>query len=141
MEAYFNHAGSLLVENWDEIERRLSKWKKLDKILAKIGLAKKPDDARFATLDSVFELRDAVAHARTQKLSQPPTIEEGDIEDLRRRKPQTKWETLSTIEFATVAHEHTESLIKDIHAAARFDPSDLNRSGHSYSLRVSESLE
>jgi len=141
MEAYFNHAGSLLFEEWDKIERHLSKWKKLDKILAQIGLAKTPDDQRFATLNCVFELRDAVAHARTQKLSQPPTIEEGYIEDLRRGKPLTKWEALSTIDFATVAYENTESLIKDIHTAAHFDPQDLKRSGHSYSLKVLESLE
>jgi hypothetical protein len=140
MEAYFNHSGLLLFANWDKIERGLSKRKKLDKILAKIGLVRMPDDERLATLESLFELRDGVAHARTQELSQSVTVEEGDIEELRRRKPLTKWEALSTIKFATLAYEHTESLIEEIHAAAGFDPADLHRSGHSYSLRVLATL-
>lgn len=141
MEAYFNHAGSLLFANWDKIERGLSKRKKLDKIISRIGLVKKPHDQRLATLDSLFELRDGVAHARTHELCEPVTVEEGDIEELRRRKPLAKWEALSTIEFATLAYEHTESLIEEIHAAAGFDAADLHRSGHSYSLRVLATLD
>ena len=81
--------------------RKLSKRKKLERILSQIGLVKAPNDHRFGTLDAVFEIRDVVAHARTEELSEPPTVEEGHIEELRRRKPLTKWEKLSTIEFAT----------------------------------------
>jgi len=140
MEAYFNHVGSLLFSDWEQTERKLSKRRKLNKILSKLGIVKADHDPRYTTLNTVFELRDAVAHARTELLSEESSVEEGHVEDLRRRRPMTKWEQLSTIEFATQAFQDTQSVIEEIHAAAKFDPRDLLRSGHSYSLRVLEEL-
>lgn len=141
MEAYFNHVGSLLFADWEQIERTLPKRRKLDKILSSLGLVRSDKDKRYATLDAVFELRDSVAHARTEHLSEDSSVEEGHIEQLRRRKPLSKWEEGATIEFATQAYQDTQSLIEEMHAAANFDPADLVRSGHSYSLRVLDELE
>jgi len=136
MEAYFNHIGPRLFADWWKKDKRTSKYRKLDRILSQIGTDINQKDQRIITLNTLFKIRDEVAHSKTIELTQKLRIEEGDIEELRRRKPLLEWEECSTIEFATRAFEHTESLIVDIHKAAKFDLNELRRPAHSYSIKI-----
>lgn len=133
MEAYVNHIGPLLFQNWEE---RRSWRSKLKRVLEHLGVT--PDaDERFRTLGDVFQVRNQVAHGQSKTLSEE-VEETGEMEELRRRKPQESWEERSTLEFAKRAYEHTESIIRQLHARAGRDDAELRRSGHSYSIKLTE---
>ena len=103
------------------------------------ALAQPDADERFRTLGDVFRIRNQVAHGRTKTLNQE-VEETGEMEELRRRKPQEFWEERSTLEFAEQAYEHTASIIRQLHAGAGRDDAELRRLGHSYSIERTEEL-
>lgn len=132
-EAFINHLGYALLPNWHELERKRH-FEKQNAILTKLGLSIDKGQRPFQTLHDLFAARDEIAHGKPQSLTPEPTVESGPREDMRRRKPLTKWETLCTLSFAQRAYEDTEEIAELLWSSAGFDMHELRACGHSYSI-------
>jgi hypothetical protein len=132
-EAFINHLGYALLPNWHELERE----KHADKqtaILTKLGLSIDKGQRPFQTLRDLFNARDELAHGKPQTLAHDSLVESGSREEMRRRKPLTKWESLCTITFAQRAYDDTEEIADMLLSTAGLDVHDLRKRGHRYSI-------
>ena len=67
-EAYLNHVGAEELQFWDEIDR-ISYKKKLTVLSKHLGFTKDVSKRPFQTILKLFELRNALAHGRTENLT------------------------------------------------------------------------
>jgi hypothetical protein len=67
-EAYLNHVGAEELPFWEEIDR-ISYKKKLAVLSKHLGFAKDVSKPPLQTIQQLFELRNALAHGRTQNLT------------------------------------------------------------------------
>ena len=132
-EALINHLGYVLVPNWHELERERHADKQ-DAIFTKLGLSIDKGRRPFQTLHDLFDARNQLAHGKPQSLTPDPVVESGSREEMRRRKPLTKWESLCTLDFAQRAYDDTEEIAEMLWTTAGFDVHDLRARGHSYSI-------
>jgi hypothetical protein len=132
-EAFVNHLGFAILTNWPELERQRHSDKQqavLNALKITIDIGRRP----FQTLHDLFYARDALAHGKPESISIDAVVEKGTREELRRRKPVTKWESLCTLEFADRAYEDTEKIAELLWNAAGFDVLDLRARSHQYSI-------
>lgn len=73
-EAYLNHVGAEELSFWDEIDR-ISHRKKLTVLSKHLGFTKDLSKSPLKTILQLFELRNALAHGRTQNLTIKKTSE------------------------------------------------------------------
>jgi hypothetical protein len=73
-EAYLNHVGAEELPFWDEIDR-ISYKKKLTVLSKHLGFTKDVSKPPLQTILQLFELRNALAHGRTQNLTIKKTSE------------------------------------------------------------------
>lgn len=132
-EAFINHLGFKLLPNWNELERKRHSDKQ-DAILTKLGLTIDRSRRPFQTLRDLFHARDELAHGKPQLLTHDSVVESGSREQMRRRKPLTKWESICTLEFAQRACDDTEEIAELLWKSAGFDLRYLRARGHSYSI-------
>ena len=132
-EAFLNDIGTKLLPYWEQIER-IPHQNKLAIIAEQVGVSPDFSSRPFQTLKDLFDGRNQLAHAKPQSLSQKGVVETGTREELRRRRPQTEWESLCTIDFAERAYEDTEAIAELLWDAAGFNPHDLRRMPASYSI-------
>jgi hypothetical protein len=132
-EAFINHLGYAILPNWNELERERHSDKQnaiLTELAVSIDKGKRP----FQTLHALFDARDELAHGKPQSLTHDSVVETGPREEMRRRKPLTKWESLCTLNFAQRAYDDTEKIAEFLWTSAGFDVHDLRARGHSYSI-------
>jgi hypothetical protein len=134
IEAYLNHVGAALFPFWDQMER-LPHSAKLNIIRSQLGIEIADGRRPYQTLTQLFLFRDALAHGRDEHLDPDEVTEVGTIEELRRKKPLTRWEELCTLDFAERAYADTEEIIKQIHLIAGLPEADLFRCGHFYTIK------
>jgi len=132
-EAFINHLGYARLPNWHELERQRHSDKQ-NAILTELCLSIDKGQRPFQTLRDLFDARDELAHGKPQSLTHDSVVESGAREDMRRRKPLTKWESLCTLSFAQRAYDDTEEIAEMLWAPAGFDVHDLRARGHSYSI-------
>ncbi|WP_417737362.1 hypothetical protein [Rosistilla oblonga] len=132
-EAFLNDIGSRLLPYWDEIDR-ISHRNKLAVIAKQIDFPVDYSKRPFQTLIALFDARNELAHARPQSLVQTAKEESGTPEELRRRKPLTKWESLCTLSFAEQAYTDTEQIADKLWVAAGYNINELRSRGMSYSM-------
>ena len=132
-EAFINHLGYALFPNWHEVERERHTDKQ-KAILTKLELPINKGRRPFQTLHKLFDARDELAHGKPQLLTDDSVVEAGAREQLRRRKPLTRWESLCTLEFAQHAYDDTEEIADRLWKSAGFDLDYLRSRGHSYSI-------
>ena len=132
-EAFINHLGYKLLPNWNELERERHSDKQ-GAIFEELGLAVDKGQRPFQTLRDLFHARDELAHGKPQLLTHESLVETGSREQIRRRKPLTKWESLCTLEFAQRAFDDTEEIAERLWTSAGFDLDYLRVRGHSYSI-------
>ncbi|UUO08237.1 hypothetical protein M4951_07925 [Blastopirellula sp. J2-11] len=132
-EAFINHLGYALLPNWHDLERE-SHASKQSAILMELGVSCDNGRRPFQTLHKLFEARNELAHGKPQLLTHDSVVETGAREDMRRRKPLSKWEKHCTVEFAQRAYDDTESIADELWTSAGFDLHDLRSRGHSYSM-------
>lgn len=132
-EAFINHLGYALLPNWNEFERERHS-NKQSAIIAELGIPIDSGRRPFQTLHALFDARDELAHGKPQLLVHDSVIETGTREDIRRRKPLTRWESLCTLNFAQRAYDDTEAIANTFWALAGFDVHELRSRGHSYSI-------
>jgi hypothetical protein len=73
-ESYLNHVGAEELSFWDEIDR-ISYRKKLTVLSKHLGFTKDLSKSPLKTILQLFELRNALAHGRTQNLTIKKTTE------------------------------------------------------------------
>lgn len=134
-EAFVNHLGYALLPNWHDLERKRHS-DKHNAILKEIGLSIDKGQRPFQTLHDLFDARNEIAHGKPQLLTHDSVVENGTREEMRRRKPFTKWESLCTLEFAQLAYDDTEEIAKLLWTSAGFDILELYERGHSYSISM-----
>ena len=132
-EAFLNNIGSHLFSFWDELERLPHK-NKLAVIAKHLQVETDFGIRQYQTITELFKARDQLAHGKPQSLSHDNVVEYGTHEELRRKKPLTKWESLCTIESAQRSYEDTEQIAETLWESAGFDLVGLRPSGHSYSI-------
>ena len=132
-EAFINHIGFRLIPNWNELERCPGR-EKLEALEKHLGLNIDNSRRPFQTLHDLFAARDQLAHGKPVLLEHENIVEAGTREEIRRRKPLTKWELLCTIEFAKRAYDDTEEIAEMLWSAAGLDVGELRSRGHSYSI-------
>lgn len=132
-EAFINHLGYALIPNWNELERERHT-NKLNAIFNKLEISIDISRRPFQTLHDLFGARDQLAHGKPELLKHDQLIESGSQEQMRRRKPLTKWESLCTIEFAKRAYADTEEIAELLWTAAGFKLTDLRTRGHGYTI-------
>jgi hypothetical protein len=132
-EAFINHLGFRVIPDWSAIERS-SHCAKLEKLSAHLDVTIDKETRPFQTLRDLFAARDEIAHGKPVLLTHENVVETGTREELRRKKPLTKWESLCNLEFAKQAYEDTEQIAELLWKAASLDPNELRSRGHAYSI-------
>jgi hypothetical protein len=139
-EAYLNHLGEILFPYWNQMEQ-LSHKKKLNIICSHLGIENDNGKRPYQTLENLFGFRNKIAHGKSEYLDPPDSVEVGNIEEIRRKMPLTKWEELCTIKFAKQTYEDTETIIEQLHTKAGLDITDLRRSGHYYEIKDEQKIK
>lgn len=134
-EAYLNHIGPQTVNDWATKERFavLSKFKHLRKALGVTfpdGKSVRP----LKTVVDLFAFRDSLAHGKSHELrsDKHQSIEEyeTDNSDLVGSRLRTDWEDrIQTSQFAELAREDVELVIRKLDAARKNSPDILFASG------------
>jgi hypothetical protein len=114
-EAYLNHVGAHELSFWEEIDR-ISYRKKLTVLSKHLGFANDISRPPFRTIMKLFELRNALAHGRTQNLTIKKTSKHLPPHDEAWRL--LPWEQL-TPESVRQAHDDVHAAIELINSARR----------------------
>lgn len=117
MEAFFNHLGSHLVENWESKERNLSKYKKLRKFPKDLGIDADMETDPYRGVRDAFDFRDSLAHGRTETVEKTETIELGP-DETRSYMIGSEWMNFCTVENAERIFSSTEQVITELYQAA-----------------------
>jgi len=123
IEAYLNHLGAKIIPFWLTIERNLSPSKKLEIIAVQMA---KPIDyghRPFQSFKSIFQLRDLLAHGRTEYLAEETIqiLADGDEPKL----PKAEWQKQVTIEKVQRYFDDTKEIIEYLHSASGLDVNPL----------------
>lgn len=129
LEAYLNHLGKLRNKEWDEVERKYSKFEKY-RLFAKAdqidfdGFRTRP----YITLKELFEFRDRLAHGKTTEETINTTVNfiDGHLPSLH---ADADWKSFATIEKARIAVSDVEQIIKELHRANGYSENPLTRYG------------
>ncbi len=122
VEAFLNHFGASLFPDWQKMERRKSPMQKLALVAKEVGVDLGEDSARpMSTLVALFDLRNSLAHGRTENLL-PPDIIADARDDIDRMlvdgAPRTSWEQkIRTSKFATDARADVDRILQLLHEA------------------------
>lgn len=124
LEAYLNHLGEKVIPFWLTIERNLSPAKKLE-IIA-VQLAKPIDYGRrpFQSFKSIFQLRNFLAHGKTEYLTEESVqfLSDGDKPEL----PKAQWQKQVTTENVQRYFDDTREIIEYLHSASGLDFNPLH---------------
>lgn len=114
VEGYLNHLGLTRVQDWATLERKLGPREKL--LLLRQLLKLSVDESRrpFQTLHTMLQLRDALAHGKTEKVTTDQVVK-GQLspED---HWPDPKWKKLCTLAKAKQMVEDAEAIIRDLNS-------------------------
>ncbi len=131
-EAFLNHIGFLVLPFWSAIERLPHK-NKLEILATHLNVEIDSGKRPFQTLTALFQARDGIAHGKPE-LIETVAIKDGLPNELDAEKPQTKWESICTLEFAERAYEDTEQIAVLFWNASGLDTLEFRRNGFSYSI-------
>ena len=109
IEAYVNHLGAQMIQDWDAIERATIDEKLLIIANSKnktINKNKKP----FCYLNMIFDYRDNIAHGRTQTITKNQSINPGGAPNM----PTAKWEKMTTLNNAKAFRKNTKDIITSL---------------------------
>lgn len=112
-EAYLNHVGAEELPFWDEIDR-ISHRKKLAVLSKHLGFTKDTSKRPLQTILQLFEVRNALAHGRTQSLTTTTSSETPPPSEAAWRL--LPWEQL-TPEIVRQQHDDVRAAIELINSA------------------------
>lgn len=139
-EAFMNHIGIKLFSSWSDIEKKISPIAKCklicERISLKVDFGKRP----FQTIEELFEIRNRIAHARTEVIECEYLISDHpDDEKKKRGWVETKWEKYSNMKNAEKAFEDVKQCITLIHKNSGIsDEEFMNQGGQFTSVKILE---
>jgi hypothetical protein len=119
LEAYFNHLGSHLHDDWQSKELKLSKLQKYKSfckdLKIDIDFSKRP----YSTITKMFSYRDTMAHGKTtcDQVNKNIAIE---IDNPTNFSAGAPWLEFSTIENSKMVLNDMQQVVKELHLAAGF---------------------
>ncbi|MCZ6862919.1 MAG: hypothetical protein O7I42_22080 [Alphaproteobacteria bacterium] len=117
MEAFFNHLGLHLVDDWEKQERKLSKYKKLMKFRNDLGITSDIKSEPYLSVSDAFDFRDLLAHGRTETIEKQEVLELSE-EEAKRYMIDTEWMDFCTLDNAQRVFENIEKVITELYKAA-----------------------
>jgi hypothetical protein len=123
VEACLNHIGANRTTFWSSVERKLSPPDKLDLLANLFGLKIDFSKRPFQTFKRMFRLRDALAHGKTESITEESTqlLREGE----HPKMPMTNWEKEINLRNAKIYFEDTKAIFQILCDKATMDPLDL----------------
>lgn len=134
-EALVNDVGHRAIPAWDDLETLT--WKRKLRVLAinvdlKIDFSKRP----LQTVNTLFAVRNQVAHGRPHALGPVTKREQGTHEELRRRHLTLKWEEQANADFAQRAVKDVDEFADQLYVAAKIDRKRIPRDLRSYDFET-----
>lgn len=129
LEAYLNHLGKLRNKEWDEIERKYSKFDKYKLFASTSGINFDSFRLRpYSTLKELFEFRDRMAHGKTTTGNIDISI---NIVDnlLPQLNSESDWQAFATLEKAQIAIKDVDVLVKELHLASGYSGNPFSKLG------------
>lgn len=134
-EAYLNHIGPTIFDDWERRER-FPLWSKFKDIRQALGVKfhNGKGTRPLKTIDELFKFRDSLAHGRSLELSieKYQSVHEFEKEQskLTESYPRTAWEELvGTSTFAELVRTDVESVIRALDAERKDNDDILFNSG------------
>ena len=116
IEAYFNHVGRKIFDDWKDVERNLSPKNKLDKISKKFEIKIDYGCRPWQLIDEIFTFRNDIAHGKSLDIVQSETVAQDKYDkgyDLK-----TEWEKYCTMKNLERADKEISNIVHMIHDAA-----------------------
>ena len=128
LEAYFNHLGAHLHDDWLKKERRLPKLQKYKSFCKDLDIEFDFNKRPYSTITKMFSFRDTMAHGKTtsDEINKEIAIESDNPTNFSVGAP---WLEFSTIENAKMVLEDMQSVVKELHLAAGFKRNPFNSAG------------
>jgi hypothetical protein len=104
LEAYLNHLGAELIENWEDDFKRLSPRGKLRLLMSKYGKVNL-NTHPFQSFSKIFEVRNQLAHGKTVWVAEKYP-----------KEPRANWEKSCNITNVEKLCNDTEKMIRVVHA-------------------------
>lgn len=120
LEAYLNHIGPKLFDNWHDLER-LKPCEKLNTVLEKLQINTDYGKRPWQVMRVLFRFRNDIAHGKSEvvRTNSKVPIRKHSENDFGFVK--TKWEKYCTMANAQKAREDVENIVKTIHEAGKFE--------------------
>ena len=122
VEGFLNHLGQARVSDWESLERKLGPREKL--LLLRQLLKLSVDESRrpYQTLRTMLQLRDALAHGKTQTKAFDEVVKGQPREE--HLWPEPDWKKLCTLASATRLVKDAEAIVRDLNtqSGSRRDP-------------------
>ena len=119
LEAYLNHLGAHLHDDWLQQERNLPKLKKYKSFCKTLNVKFDFHKRPYSTITKMFSFRDTLAHGKTtmDAINKEISIE---IDNSTNFSVGAPWLEFSTIENAKMVLEDMQDVVKELHLAAGF---------------------
>ncbi|MUL04422.1 hypothetical protein GNP89_19910 [Aliivibrio fischeri] len=117
LEAYFNHLGAQLYDNWVKKERKLSKLKKYKLFCSEFNITPNFEEKPYSSIPALFSFRDTMAHGKSSKDAINKEIEL-DLDNLTHFTVGAPWVEFSTVENAKILHADMQKIIRELNLAA-----------------------
>jgi hypothetical protein len=123
VEAFLNHVGANRTTFWSTVERKLSPPDKLGLLATFLGLEIDFSKRPFQTFRRMFRLRDALAHGKTESMTEDSTqfLRDGE----HPKQPMTAWEKEINFRNAKIYFNDTKAMVQIICDKATMDPMEL----------------
>jgi hypothetical protein len=120
IEAYLNHLGRSVTEFCDSVERKLSPREKLNLLASVLRFHVDYGSRPFQTFVDMFAFRNALAHGRTESLTQETLqfLSEDEVPEL----PRTKWEESISLESADRYLADSKEIVLRLNSKANLEP-------------------
>jgi len=121
LEAYLNHIGIKLFNNWSDHER-LGPREKLDFIANHLGVTVDHGKRPWQIMKQLFGFRNDIAHGKSETIKTNEVIPEKNQDDeYMWRTAETKWEKFCNQKNAIRAREDVEKIVNILHEEGAFE--------------------
>jgi hypothetical protein len=131
VEAFLNHIGKRKIRGWDNVESKLGPYDKLIFIQNQLNLTVDKSRRPYGTLKNMLKLRNALAHGKTEIISNIIIIDKPIEND---KYPEPQWKILCSPGLVRKMFEDSESIIRDLNKQIGGTIDPLISPGHGDSI-------
>ena len=119
LEAYFNHLGAQLYDDWSKKERKLSKLKKYKLFCSEFNIEPNFENKPYSSIPALFSFRDTMAHGKSSKDDINKEIEL-DLDNPNHFIVGAPWIEFSTVNNAKELHSDMQKIIRELSLASGY---------------------